>query len=118
MESQHITRRGFISTSTAAGVGLLAMPSLGSMIIDTRLRVLSIGVIGTIGGADRNNVHQHAEADIVGLCDVDSNALAKASEDHPDAFTCTDYREAFDRYGDMLRRRHRRHPCSTRTVPS
>jgi len=46
------------------------------------LRVLSIGVIGTIGGADRRNVHGHPSAEIVGLCDVDSIALAKAAQDH------------------------------------
>ena len=64
------------------------------------MRVLSIGVIGTIGGADRREVANHPAAEIVGLCDVDANALAKAKEAHPDAFTCADYRQAFNDHAD------------------
>ena len=69
---------------------------------DTRLRVLSIGVIGTIGGADRKTIAAHPLVDMVGLCDVDANALAEAAKDHPMAFTCADYREAFDKHGDKF----------------
>lgn len=69
---------------------------------DSTLRVLSIGVVGTIGEADRRNINGHADATIVGLCDVDASALAKAAGEHPDAFTCEDYREAFDKHGDKF----------------
>lgn len=62
---------------------------------DTELRVLSIGVIGTIGGQDRKQIASHPKARIVGLCDVDANQLQKAALEHQDAFTCRDYREAF-----------------------
>ncbi len=108
MNANHITRREFVRSTAAAGAALYGAPSLASMMSgrsflrDTRLRVLSIGVIGTIGGADRKNIASHPLADIVGLCDVDSNFLAKAAEEHPDAFTCADYREAFDKYGDKF----------------
>lgn len=108
MASRHITRREFVRSATAAGVAAAATPSLASWIPrrsflpDTRLRVLSIGVIGTIGETDRKNIAAHPLADIVGLCDVDANFLAKAAADHPDAFTCADYREAFDKYGDKF----------------
>jgi hypothetical protein len=37
-----------------------------------------------------------------GFCDVDADALAGVAKDHPDAFTCRDFREAFDRYGDRF----------------
>ncbi len=102
MYSNSISRREFIRTTSAAGVAVLGAPTFASRLVDTKLRVLSIGVIGTIGGADRSNVNAHPEADIVGLCDVDSNALAKAAQDHPDAFTCADYRVAFDKYADKF----------------
>ena len=101
MKTITISRRSFIR-STAAGVALVGTPGLASILQDTKLRVLSIGVIGTIGGTDRRNIHSHPLAEIVGLCDVDSNALAKATQDHPDAFTCADYREAFDKHGDKF----------------
>ena len=102
MKSKKISRREFIHSTTILGVTVLGMPSLASVRADTKLRVLSIGVTGTIGGADRKNVHEHPLAEIVGLCDVDSKVLAQAAEEHPDAFTCADYREAFDKYGDQF----------------
>jgi predicted dehydrogenase len=102
MTSPTVSRREFIRSTAAAGAAVIAMPSLGSVQSDTRLRVLSIGVIGTIGGADRKEVNSHPLADIVGLCDVDATALAEAASEHPDAFTCADYREAFDRHGDKF----------------
>ena len=102
MDTTLITRRHFLQTTSAAGLAVAAGPSLASIMPDTTLRVLSIGVIGTIGGADRQNVASHPLAEIVGLCDVDANALAEAGAEHPDAFRCADYREAFDKYGDKF----------------
>lgn len=102
MISKNICRREFIHSTTAAGVAIFGMPSLASVLTDTKLRVLSIGVIGTIGGTDRKNINAHPLAEIVGLCDVDSNSLAQAALDHPHAFTCADYREAFDKYSEMF----------------
>ena len=66
------------------------------------MRVLSIGVIGTIGGTDRQQIAHHPAVEIAGLCDVDANALARAASDHPKAFTCRDYREAFASFGDKF----------------
>ncbi|MCC6428678.1 MAG: Gfo/Idh/MocA family oxidoreductase [Phycisphaerales bacterium] len=102
------SRREFIQYLSAAGAATLAAPGLawarppGSRRHDTKLRVLSIGVVGTIGEADRHTVASHPLAEIVGLCDVDSEAMAKASKEHPSAFTCVDYREAFDKHGDKF----------------
>ena len=61
-----------------------------------------IGVVGTIGAEDRHQVAAHPSVEIAGLCDVDSIALAKAAAEHPGAFTCADYREAFSKYGDKF----------------
>lgn len=101
----HLTRRNFLQFTAAAGLAAAA-PAIARPARrrrpDTTLRVLSIGVIGTIGKADREQVASHPNAEIVGLCDVDANALAEAAADHPDAFTCADYREAFDRYADRF----------------
>lgn len=91
-----------MQAAAALGVAAYAGPTIGSVFRDSKLRVLSIGVIGTIGGHDRGQVRSHPNAEIVGLCDVDANALAKASGEDPGAFTCADYREAFDAYGDRF----------------
>ena len=34
------------------------------------------------------------------MCDVDAGSLASAHQEHPEAFTCTDYREAFRDHAD------------------
>jgi len=100
----HPTRRQFITTAAAAGLGFtaLGMPYARATSANGKLRVLSIGVVGTIGAADRKAVAAHPDAEIVGLCDVDSNALAQATMDHPSAFTCKDYREAFEKHADKF----------------
>jgi len=102
MTPSTISRREFIQYATAASAAVLAGPRFARARADTTLRVLSIGVIGTIGGADRQQIAAHPLAEIVGLCDVDSNALAQAALEHPSAFTCADYREAFDTYADKF----------------
>ncbi len=102
MTQSHSSRRQFIRSLTAAGAAVLVGPRLSWALSDTRLRVLSIGVVGTIGEADRRTVASHPLVDIVGLCDVDAHFLAQAAKEHPDAFTCSDYREAFDKHGDKF----------------
>lgn len=64
--------------------------------------MLSIGVVGTIGGADRAQVAAHSMVEITGLCDVDSEALAKAAAARPDAFTSKDYRVTFSDHVDKF----------------
>ena len=109
MRTPHISRRTFIQTSAVASLagvgGIAAITSPARAAIrqrDTTLRVLAIGVVGTIGGHDRRVINEHPNATIVGLCDVDDEAMAAAVAEHPDAFTCADYREAFDKHGDKF----------------
>lgn len=101
-----ITRRHFLRTAGAAGVGLSSnarsQAHVRAVSPNSKLRVLSIGVVGTIGGTDRSEVAAHPAVEIAGLCDVDSNALASAAKDHPGAFTCRDFREAFAKHGDKF----------------
>lgn len=100
MTTARTTRREFLKTATLAGAAVLASPRRVWAAREARLRVLSIGVVGTIGGHDRRTIASHPLVDMVGLCDVDSGALAEAAKDHPSAWTCADYREAFDKHGD------------------
>lgn len=103
MKTRH-SRRSFLRQSAAAGLGLgaLGFPTLRAAEPAGKLRVLSVGVIGTVGKADRTQVAAHPDAEIVGLCDVDARYLAEAAADHPNAFTCRDYREAFSRHADKF----------------
>ena len=107
MTNQRLTRRSFLGGSAAtlaaaihSGCQTNRSSSVPRLRPDSTLRVLSIGVVGTIGGADRKRVAEHPQAEIVGLCDVDAEALAQAAADHPRAFTCKDYREALEERSD------------------
>ncbi len=101
-----LNRRRFMWTTGAAGIALAtsarSFAQSPAVSPNSKLRVLSIGVIGTIGAEDRHQVASHPSVEIAGLCDVDSLSLAKAAAEHPGAFTCADYREAFSKYGDKF----------------
>lgn len=99
-----LSRRHFMHSTAAASLGLttLGMPRARAASPNGKLRVLSIGVVGTIGAADRKQVASHPDVEITGLCDVDSNYLAQAAKDHPNAFTSVDYREAFAKHADKF----------------
>ena len=101
-----ISRRRFLWTTGVAGAALAASTRIhaqqAAVSPNSKLRVLCIGVMGTIGQTDRKQVAAHPAVEIAGLCDVDSVALAAAAQDHPQAFTCRDYREAFEKHGDRF----------------
>lgn len=97
-----LNRRDFVKTAGVA-LGSAALPGTAALAqavqpaaadADAMLRVLVIGVTG-IGSLDRREVESHPNAKVVGLCDVDTRHLEIAKEDHPDAFTDTDYRRVF-----------------------
>ncbi|MEK6702624.1 MAG: Gfo/Idh/MocA family oxidoreductase [Planctomycetota bacterium] len=102
MTTNKLSRRLFIQQAALAGAAVVAMPRMAWARSDTRLRVLSIGVVGTIGGHDRKTIASHPQVDMVGLCDIDAQAMAEAVKDHPKAFTCVDYREAFEKHADKF----------------
>jgi hypothetical protein len=107
-----IKRRDFIKLTAAAGLAYstsslfacaYAAPVQPRRIgPNDKLNVLSVGFIGTIGGTDRKAVAGHPRVQIAGLCDIDSNQLERATNDHIDAFRVKDYREAFDKYADKF----------------
>ncbi len=76
----HINRRHFLKGTTAA----LALSSFGVYGIDLihRDRVLRVGLIGTgwYGKSDLFRLMQVATVQVVSLCDVDQQQLAKAAE--------------------------------------
>ena len=102
--STPFSRREFIQTTSVTGLAAasIAQRGFGRAAANSRVNVLSIGTVGTIGSTDRKQVARHPAVEITGLCDVDQTALDKSAERHPDAFVCRDYREAFDRYGDRF----------------
>jgi len=108
MSMPDFSRRDFLKTSGALlGAAMLpAMPGRAMAQANPTagaktLRVIQIG-IGGIGGMDRRSISRHPKVKIVGLVDVDQEALDKVGAQFPDAFREKDYRKVFaDRLGEF-----------------
>ena len=98
-----MNRKDFIKlascTGMAAGWGLTgfsAAPSRRTFGPNDKLRHASIGV-GGMGFNDLRNFLAHKRVEVVALCDVDANNLAKAAQLAPNAHTYTDWREMLEK---------------------
>ena len=93
-----------VSALGCSGIVTLAAPAGKRKGRYEKLRILHVGVGGSIAPWDRNELKAHPDVVFTGLCDVDSNALAEVSKEFPEAFTCKDFRDAFEKHADELRR--------------
>ncbi len=93
--NQHTTRRTFLKQSAVAGVGYWVAAGTSRAQSNSPNEKLNIGIIGVAGrgGANTNGV---ASENIVALCDIDENRLAKASARFPKAKTHIDWRKMVD----------------------
>ena len=100
MNSYQISRRDFLAGASAAA-GAMAMPSLlWSQSPNEKLNLAFIGVGGR-GGANLNTITKAGNDNVVALCDVDANALARAAERFPKARTYKDFRKLYDEAKDI-----------------
>jgi predicted dehydrogenase len=110
-----IDRRTLIARGALAAGALLAAPWTASAPAaavrkmrgpfrgpNGRLQLLQVGVGGSIAPADRAQLEAHPDVRFTGFCDVDSDALSAVAREHPDAFTCRDFREAFAFHADRF----------------
>ena len=100
---QHTTRRRFLKTTTATGIGFWvaggaqAQPSSSP---NEKIHFASVG-IGGKGGSDSKAAA--AAGEMVAICDVDKGRLAQAHEKNfPEAKTFVDFREMLDSMGDKI----------------
>lgn len=91
-----ITRRTFLRTGAIVTTGLasLSLPARAQVNQNSKLRIFQIGV-GGIGGLQRSGLKGHPQVEWAGFCDVDRRELDQIKKQHPDAWTLSDYREAF-----------------------
>ena len=95
-------KRDFLKTSVAAASSAFIPKSLMSMGKKSdKLRTAHIGV-GGMGAADLKSISSHPNVVVVGLCDVDSNAIAQASASYPNAKTYKDYRSMLKEMVDEI----------------
>src|SRR6266542_5816728 len=91
-----ITRRTFLKTGAivTAGIASLSLPARAQVNKNSKLRIFQIGV-GGIGDLQRNGLKGHPMIEWAGFCDVDSRETDKIKRQVPNAWTLSDYREAF-----------------------
>jgi predicted dehydrogenase len=93
-------RRGFLRTGAAsAALLILKGRSASTYAENEKVGVGSIGVGGQ-GGVNRHDI-ANSGGNIVALCDVDSDRLAQAAKQHPQASTWADYREMLEKQKDL-----------------
>lgn len=97
------TRRQFLQTTALAGVAApFVLPSgLRAASANGKLNHACIGV-GGMGWNDLNTFLQHPRLQVVALCDVDANHLAKAAQAAPGARCYADWRELLAQEGDKI----------------
>ncbi|MFT7463314.1 MAG: putative dehydrogenase [Pseudohongiellaceae bacterium] len=91
-----VSRRQLLRAAAGAAVVLPLLGSAGCVstnrrVTQGRMRHGAVGC-GGMGGSDLAEIASHPDVDIVALCDVDSNNLAKAAELHPQARLYRDWR--------------------------
>ncbi|MCE7995600.1 MAG: Gfo/Idh/MocA family oxidoreductase [Roseivirga sp.] len=96
-----MNRRNFLKDTAVLTSASLLPASVWSLAKNDRLRTAHIGV-GNMGGEDLRDISSHELVDVVALCDVDSNLLAKAHKLHPSAKTFSDYRKMLEELGDGI----------------
>lgn len=97
-----LTRRQFLSrTSAAVGTVTLAFPFVGRVLgANERINIACIGVGGK-GDSDSSDAAR-CGGNIVAICDVDRNTLAKKANQFPQAKQYTDYRKLLDEMGGSI----------------
>lgn len=91
-----VTRRSFLKTGAivTAGIASLSLPARAQVNKNSKLRIFQIGV-GGIGSMQRSGLKGHPMVEWAGFCDVDRRELDQIKKQHPNAWTLSDYREAF-----------------------
>ncbi len=94
-ESSTTNRRQFLKSTAATGMGLLILPSGSLLGANAPSNKLNVALIGAWG---RGRAHHNAIAteNVVALCDVDENNLAKAAEKFPKAKHYFDWRKCLE----------------------
>jgi len=103
MNHLSFSRRRFLVSAAAASLGAPWLLRAGARTVapNAKLHHACIGV-GGMGWNDLNNFLTHPRVEIVALCDVDSDLLAKAAALAPHARTYADWRELLAKEGDKI----------------
>ena len=97
-----LSRRKFIShTSTAAlGAACFGPFMLRGKNLNSKVNLAAIGAGGK--GASDTDASARCGANVVALCDVDTNTLRSRGQKYPGAATFQDFRKMFDKMGKSI----------------
>jgi predicted dehydrogenase len=90
-----VARRQFLKTAATAGVGLTILPSGVLRGQDAPSNKLHVAIIG-VGGRGRAHFGAVKGENVVALCDVNEQALAKAANEFPGAKHYVDWRKCLE----------------------
>ena len=93
--SSSMTRRSFIQKGTAAGAGILILPSGVLYGQNAPSNKLNIALIGAHGRA-KQHYHNLRTQNVVAICDVHQTNLDLAAKQFPGAKQYTDWRRCLD----------------------
>jgi predicted dehydrogenase len=101
--SPGITRREFVSVTSAAAAAALISPTrrAGAAEANDRMKVAFIGVGGR-GGSNLRTLAATGQIDVAAICDVDSRFLDNAGELFPKAKKFRDFRRLYDEVGTQI----------------
>ncbi len=112
-KSSKLTRRAFLTVSTASAIGLSLSPRCnaakvvpGKISPNEKLNIAGVGA----GGQGRSDIMSCRKENIVALCDVDERRSLEVFTNFPKAKKFTDFRK-------MLEKRHKDIDAVTVTVP-
>ncbi len=94
-------RREFIRSAALTGIGVIAADRVLAQDKSPNERV-NFGCIGVGGKGDSDSSDAARLGNIVAICDVDENTLAKAAQKYPGAKQYTDYRKMLDEMGKSI----------------
>ncbi len=104
--SKKTTRRTFVKSTAALGLGLWAAGGVSARPSRSALEEIGFGCIG-IGNkgsedsADANNTERHGSR-VVAVCDIDDETLANDKEKFPGAKQFNDYRKMLEQMDDSI----------------
>ncbi len=95
---RHVSRRQWLAGTSAAAIGSFVILPQRARGANQRLNVAGVGV-GGMGFHDLR--HVEPTENVVGLCDVDANNLARAAKHFPDTKTYRDFRKMLESQKDI-----------------
>lgn len=94
-----INRRTFVQTSAAVGAGYWALGGVSPRRSLSANEVINFASIGVGGKGDSDSADAGRSGNMVAICDIDENQLARAAAKWPNAKKYHDFRKMFDEVG-------------------